>query len=181
MTKVILLTAAMLLIASLAIGQVGFVGTYADPSGLDCNVLARSDQDVVTVYMVHQFQVGATRVFFQAARPPCLNAVWLQDDVVFSNNTIGQTLGISQTGVTVDYGACLAGPVHVLTVSYITLGSTAPCCEYPTTMVQITDCANNTVAVGDAIHTINGDGTCPCNSPVPVEETTWGQMKALYN
>jgi hypothetical protein len=45
--------------------------------------------------------------------------------------------------------------------------------------VRAVDCAENSVIITGGQARVNPDGTCQC--AVPVNETTWGNIKALYN
>jgi hypothetical protein len=74
-------------------------------------------------------------------------------------------------------------------MQYFVQGGSESCCFYPLLPdpdpstggnVRVVDCDGNTVAATGLVATVNGNATCPCGYPVPVEETTWGQVKALY-
>jgi hypothetical protein len=188
MKKVILLTMVMLLGSSLAFGQVGFVGTYAEPTGTVCNVVDAAP-GLLNIFVVHTHTTAAA-VSFRAQTPLCMSttgAVWLSDTKPFP-----VTVGGSQTGVSVAYGTCLSGPIHALSISYFASGTTSLCCAFtvdgdpaqPGGNIIVTDCAFvDAIGVG-VTHTVNGDvGICPCtppSPPVPVEESTWGKVKSLY-
>ena len=190
MKKVILLTTVMLLGASLAFGgDEGFLATYNDPGGLDCNVIDAAP-GLLSVYVV-QTHGRATAVQFLADTPLCMSttgAVFLSDTKPFP-----VTVGSSQDGVAVAFGACL-GPdaVHVLTVTYFAAGTTSLCCAFPITAdptvpsgeIIVTDCAFLDIFGVGVAHTVNGTPeNCACtppSPPVPVEESTWGKVKSLY-
>ncbi|MEE9269971.1 MAG: hypothetical protein V3V49_06890 [Candidatus Krumholzibacteria bacterium] len=189
MKKVILLTTVMLFGASLAFGQVGFLGTYADPGGLECNV-DDAVAGLLNVFIVSTHSIAAA-VAFKAETPLCMSttgASFLADTKPFP-----VTVGNSQTGVSVAYGACL-GPdaTNVLIIAYFASGTTPLCCFFPITgdpaqpggEIIVTDCAfDDNIGVG-VIHTVNGTPeNCACtppSPPVPVEESTWGKVKSLY-
>ena len=170
------------LVAGLAHGDT--IGLYADPSGMNCNIIASAG--VVNVYVVHVTS-GATASEFRAPKPACWNgATWIGDQDPFGGVCIG--CGDSQTGRSRAYGMCLAGAVHILTISYFVPAPGEPCCLYPVLPhpgspggeVEIVDC-EFTLRIATALTaTVNGGAACPCGYPVPVEETTWGRMKALY-
>ena len=72
--------------------------------------------------------------------------LYLSDTAVFP-----VTIGSSQTGVAIGYGACLAAPIHILSINVFCQGLTPPCCYYsvlpdPQTLsgqIEVVDCANN--------------------------------------
>jgi hypothetical protein len=109
--------------------------------------------------------------------------------------TFPSTTGDSQHGVTVNYGACLFSPILVLTINVQTYGTTPECCCYPLApnpdalsgAIEVVDCADQTqYLAGGHGSFVNGDfcagndGACDCDATLPVEPTTWGQIKALY-
>ena len=46
--------------------------------------------------------------------------------------------------------------------------------------VEVVDCQFASRIATGLTGTVNGNVTCPCGYPVPVEETTWGRVKSLY-
>ena len=157
------------------------IGVYDDTQGLSCNIT--DDMALKHVYVVHATSLGATASEWSAPLPACwTNTTWLSDTEPFGMP------GNSQTGKAVGYGTCQAGPsaIHVLTINYFVQGSSPPCCLYPVlppswaATINVVDCDNVLLPAVGLTSTINGDGTCPCGYPVPVEESTWGKVKALY-
>ncbi len=93
------------------------------------------------------------------------NATWISDTEPFENP------GNSQTGKSIGYGVCIAGPraILVLTINYFVQGSSPPCCQYPLLpvpwaggQVRLIDCDYNTLTAEGLVSTINGNGTCSC-------------------
>ena len=87
------------------------------------------------------------------------------------------------------YDGCLTGPIHILTMTYLCQGLTPPCgymsvVGHPDDLQPgpvAVDCSGeNHLDVQGYTSYINNDGSCPCVSPIPVQETTWGQVKALF-
>ncbi len=160
------------------------IGLYSDPSGASCNVVA-AFPGITSVYVVHETD-GATASVFQARKPECwTGAVWIGDAPLYCP---GVGCGDSQWGIALNYGACMVGPIHVLTINYFVAGSSASCCLYPLRghpdygpeHPMVADCNYETQSAQGLMATVNGNGTCPCGYPVPVEETTWGALKTLY-
>ena len=86
------------------------------------------------------------------------------------------------------YGGCYASPNLILTIHYFGNGIT-PTCSLIKVMpdpsatppgIYVTDCADPPIlggAVGNAM-VINPVPGCGCD--IPVEQTSWGQIKSLY-
>jgi hypothetical protein len=178
MKRVVFLAVAALMAASMAFAQGGSLGMFADPAGTNCN-LADAVPGLVTYYVVHVNTPGATACEFSAPKPACVLATYLSDASVFP-----VTVGTSQSGVSIGYGYCAAGPINVLKLNYFAQGMTQACCRYPVLPHPITggpwmvDCANNQLLTTGGQGIVNANPTCQCN--VPTEETTWGQVKSLY-
>jgi len=128
------------------------------------------------------FTVGSTACQYSAPKPTCMTAMYLSD-----TNPFPVTVGNSQTGVSVGYGTCRVGPIHVQTISFFTSGTTPACCRYrvlpdpnlASGQVETVDCAFQPGIATGGQGFVNSNPTCNCN--VPVEDTTWGGVKALYN
>jgi len=183
MKKTLLLSLAMICVASMAFGQAGTVGIYADPVGANCHL-----PDVVAglnVYnVVHTNTAGASAVQFSAPLPGCYVAgLWLSDAPFY-----GVTLGNSQVGVAIGYGACVGAPNIVLLINIFGQGLTGPCCAWtvvpdpnvPSGQIEVVDCGNNLIFGNGFTSYVNGNSNdCPCT--VATEESTWGQVKSLYS
>jgi hypothetical protein len=169
----------MMFAASLAFGQAGNIGVFADTGGLSCDL--NNSGGILFLQVVHVNSPGATACQFKLT-------IYGTALTVYGATSAFNTIGAPMAGIAVAYGACLVSPVHALTV---TLGGiSAPCDRIvveadPTAdvpAIYVTDCATPvpnllTVATGGTGF-LNNDGTCPCN--VPTEDTSWGQIKALY-
>jgi len=168
--------------AAFAQGIGGVVGLFADPGGTMCN-LWDTIPGLLSVYVVHIWHDGATVLQFSAPQPDCFIGIWLSDTIVFP-----VTIGNSQTGVVIGYGYCASAPTHVLIINYFVQALTGPCCPYrvlpdpslPSGQIEVWDCASNLVFADGGRAIINPDQSCMCDYPVPVVETTWGQIKAQY-
>ena len=185
MKKLLTLAMAILCSASLALAWGGHIAVKADLQTPCAYVFTPPPGVVMSLYLVHESHTGATAVNFSALRPACFSGLWLSDTRVFPN-----TVGNSQTGVIVNYGSCLQAPTHVLTMNFIVFGPTPPCCYYPVQPdpmnpsghIESVDCASQVWEAGDIPAIINPtpncwDGICV---PIPVEDTTWGRVKAMF-
>lgn len=171
--------------ASVAFGQAGMIGLYADPSGSVCTI-EDTGPGPMNIYAVHTGTTGALGSSFSAPVPSCMTgATWLADVHQFS-----VTLSNSQDGVSMGYGACLEGPIHVLTMSLWVTGQSTVCCPFrvlPTPGVRTgrvegvsCDLVMNFPDSGVLI--VNGNGACSCAAlTAATQEKTWGAMKSLYS
>jgi hypothetical protein len=159
------------------------IGLYDYFGGWSCNIT--DGFAYKTVYVVHWTSGNVTASAFSAPKPACwTNATWVSDTDPWG------WPGSSQTGKWYSYGMCITEPrvLYLMTINYVVQGSSPPCCLYPLLPNPyedpehpiVVDCANNNRPVAGLVATINGNATCPCGNPVPVEETTWGRVKALY-
>jgi hypothetical protein len=176
-----------LLAASLVSAQPGRIQIFSDGNLTDCN-LTDNVAGLLTVYIYHINTGGATASSFGL-------------DVVSGGSTLTflyhqspyLVAGAPPSSFAISYGACLgqSGPVEILTIHFSAAGN-SPACSYieivddPTAdpvMVQVTDCAapnpNLSPGEGSIAYINDGDGSCSCIT-IPVEDTSWGQIKALY-
>jgi hypothetical protein len=161
----------------------GEIGVFPDVVGADCNILDLAP-GLLSVHVIHYpGDNGAVASEFAAPMPACMTlAFWLSD------TTFGITPGNSQVGISIGYGNCYTQPIHILTINYFVQGMSEPCCHYPVVAhpqfgaINAVDCNNQLIPAAGITNTVNGDATCPCPIPdtVPVHESTWGQVKALY-
>jgi len=189
MKKALLLTIAILCVASLAFAQAGAgsVGVFADPAGTVCN-LYDSAPGLFLAYVVHVYAPGATASQFRVTSNNAMT--YLSEAVTAPYIKIGTCAGPSGFGCAIAYGGCYPSPIMILTLQYFASGI-SPQCSYfkvepdisvtpPKADVLATDCAsppNLLIATGGTAY-INPNATCECD--VPVEETSWGQIKSLY-
>jgi hypothetical protein len=77
--------------------------------------------------------------------------------------------------------------VHILTIQYWAQGTSENCCFlgvgtnpiHDPPGIWALDCDLNLVPATGVGAVINPNETCPCFN-VPVEQSTWGKVKALY-
>lgn len=138
----------------------------------------------MTVYVVASLPGGATSTRFAAPIPACMTgATWVSDVSAFS---VG---GNSQGGLTVTYGACLTATARILTINILVQGTSGTCCYYPVLpaplvssgRIETVDCSSTVVYGLGKFSVVNGNESCPCRRTIPVEETTWGKVKAFYD
>jgi len=155
------------------------VGVYADEAGTACSIV--DDGGVIQVHMMHLRTKDANAVQF-ALDVSATNWVHLGDVWAFE-----LVLGTSISGVSLAYQFCLSDAIYLGSASFI--GSSAPPCTEISIVpdgpihetIRASDCS---VPLGDIMFPTGGlayitpDPSNQCS--VPVKETTWGSIKALY-
>ena len=181
MKKVIFALVCLLVCAQTAYGQAGAIVLAGDPEGVDCN-LNDSTAGMCSYYVVHVGTPGATASQFSAPAPSCFTGAWLSDTVVFP-----VTVGDSQNGVSIGYGPCTPGPIHVLTINFFCQGMTPICCYYsvkphPEVLsgnVEVVDCANSLLEAKGGFGIVNSTSECECGPPT--RDSTWGRVKSIFD
>ena len=180
MKRLLLFTFGALLIAGLALGQAGSIMIFSYPAFSDCNI---NDYvpGLVTTYVVHMYTTGAMASQWRI-ESPCNLMVYVGEVIAFAT-----AIGNTQTGISVAYGGCFVGPIHLATINWFAQGLTSPCCMMsavedpgaPSGLIEAVDCAQFKVFPTGGQAIINGQiNECWCS--VPVQETTWGGVKAMY-
>jgi hypothetical protein len=163
-----------------AFGQAGTIGIFADNSGSN-PFISDTSPGLLNVYVVHVGADGVTACQYRAPKPPCMTATYLAD-----TNPFPVTIGNSQTGVSIGYGACRSGVIYVQTISYFASGTTPPCCHYPVLHdplgisdgdgIDIVDCNFDPWVAQAGFGIINAEG-CDCPQPTIVlngyESVSW--------
>ena len=177
MKRTLLIGICVVFCASMAFAQNGSIAVFSDVGGSDCNFA--DDGGLVQVYVWHIYSPGA------------IASEWMLDVTEVGWSHLGDLkvleflyIGTSVLGVSVAYGSCLTDNFLLMTVNFF--GTSADPCGLigivaaPTKAgVRSVDCAENPLFIPGGQGRVNPDGTCTC--AVPVEETTWGNIKALYN
>jgi hypothetical protein len=187
MKKFVLTVLAIAVAASPAFAQIGDISAYADIAGLSCSIADNQGFAFIDVFVLHKHATsGGTASQWTMT---LTGGATLQ--YVSTTEAPGMLrLGDANVDCSIAYGGCVLGDFLIATVRWIGFGTSPPCSRVtftpaPTTpipgQVAAVDCAvpsGNLVvpATGQAI--INENGGCLCN--VPVTESTWGGIKALY-
>jgi hypothetical protein len=180
MRKVLLLTVAVVCLPVMALSQdVGSIDIFSDAGLTSCNITVPvgpfpvyiAQTNVVDGTIAVQFRVEAPATFTNVGDIP----------------SFPLALGNTTDGISISFGACKSGTFLLVTTNYVAAATAA--CELMTIMpptnspstdkVKFQTCADQQVLKDQAGQArVNPDATCMCN--VPVEETTWGGIKALY-
>ena len=189
MKRLLLLTVAVLCLSGLAFAQqdVGSIDIFSDGGYTSCNVT--DAVGLVPVYIVHAHATnGAT-----ASQWKLELGAGMTMTSVGESSPYATKIGDSLNGVSIAYGSCQTNPNNlILTVNFFGQGTSTTCSLLSivpdpaalTGMVEIVDCLqppngpNKITLQKGGQARVNPDGTCQCN--VPVQETTWGGIKALY-
>jgi hypothetical protein len=124
----------------------GTIGVYADADGSVQNL---ADIDgVVTVYVVHKVEDGATASNFRIQAP----AGWTR---LSAESEYPVAIGDFDNGISIGYGACRSGAIHVATLTYRSTGDTPagamfrvlPHNQWPE-CIQVADCEFNVLENG---------------------------------
>lgn len=165
------------------------VDLWADAALSTCSIVDNSPRPV-KVHMVHVGVLPAYGVRFAAVAPACwAGATWQSDAIKSPYLHSGWTQ--DRLGISVIYDACLQPPVYLGYMTMIVSGASAPCCvfqagpasSWSTAAVRAIDCDTGRSRPGDGFGrgvTVNATGSCPCEAALPVAESTWGRVKALY-
>jgi hypothetical protein len=168
--------------AGTVFAQAGSIVATSDLGGTDC--LFVDSGNLVQVYIFHVDHPGATASQWKLDLGG-LPWTLLGDQIEFDT-----VIGSIPTGISIGYGACETAPVYLGVASFF--GSSAPACSAirigpdPTALsgaIEAVDCSVPAVKVFPLGigGWVNSDGSCGCsNPPLPVEDSTWGQVKALY-
>jgi hypothetical protein len=176
MRLLVVFVATVALLAGTAFAQNGSIAVFSDAAGTDC--FFTDSGGLVQVFVFHLFSPGATASEWMIYTPGWTH---LGDNPDFTL-VIGQSI----TGVAISYENCLQGDFRLMTINFF--GNSASNClllgivPAPNKAgVRAVDCAENNVFIPGGWGRINADGTCQnCDPPDPVEQSTWGQIKAMY-
>jgi hypothetical protein len=185
MKRLLLLTMAILLINGVVFAQpdLGSIDVFSDAGYTSCDFVDTGGLISVYVLATH-VNDGATAAQWMMNIP----AAW---QLLGSTSPFQTVIGDPLGGISIAYGSCFTGDFLILTVNFLGTG-TSPACSYisivpdpasPSGNIEIVDCQLPSpqkwqyARLGQGI--VNGDATCICNY-LPVHETTWGGIKALY-
>ena len=159
----------------------------ATDSGYEISCLFIDDDDTdlcrVAVVVDGGDHVGLDA--FQVTPPALHGLTWTH---LFDQSSF-LVLGNSQDGAAISFGACVGSPVQVMTIWYNCPGL-SPCGDlYTIGDPYLIACDNTRTPAGYGRLSVNGvfgmppgsyDPDCFC-ATVPVDNKTWGAIKALYS
>lgn len=172
----------------------GQIMISASPVGVGCSIIDAAP-GLHTVYVLHTLNIGTKATRFRIEAGPGMTMTYVSETHAFP-----QTVGNTQTGISICYGDCLLADMALVSMTYMGYG-TSTCGKllvvpHPTAdVVEAINC--NDVPVRTFVKDMyveSSPGSCGCPlvrslqgtpqyfdcSPVSVESTTWGAIKALY-
>ena len=186
MKRLLLLTMAILLINGVVVAQpdLGSIDVFSDVSSTSCDFVD-SPGGVIQIYVYATHSNDGSSAAQFKLNLPSSGCTFLGQSSPFP-----VVVGDLHVGISVGYGLCSTGDFLIVSGNYIGDGQ-SPACSYmtiipdplaPSGNIEIVDCDFpfptkwEYAQLGQGI--VNGDAGCLCN--VPVQETTWGGIKALY-
>lgn len=187
MNRSILLAVAFalsILANSASAATFGHVSLYGDAASTECTLTDDQPRtaDVFVVHHIGEYVADAYLLAFRVAASAGFTGSWLQDIVPTGMFAVGT----SPDGMTIGYQACRTGDVPVLRITYQLFGTSSPCSSlqvaaYPDIgFIETSNCSFEIFMVEGGSIVVNADDSCPCQMPVPVKQTTWGAVKAIY-
>ena len=177
MKRIIVIALCGITCAGMAFAQAESINVFSDLGATDC--FFTDTGGLVQVYVFHMNSPATTASEWMIYTP---GWTYLGEQADFE-----LVIGNSISGVAISYGDCLNGNFKLMTINFF--GSNANNClllgivPSPTKAgVRTVDCSSNSFFISGGWGRINADATCQdCNPPDPVEQSTWGQIKSLYN
>ena len=181
----VIFTMCILLCAGVAFGQAGGIGLYPDAAYMSCDY-TDDTAALVPIYVVHKYTPGATAAQFMVVPGGGFNCTYTGE-----YTSMPTSIGTTQTGISVAYGACLSSDILLVTINYFCQGI-SPTCSYlevvpdpgaPTGTIEVVDCTyQKHTALGGSV-AFNADETCMCllDYPFATKATSWGRVKVLYH
>jgi hypothetical protein len=150
---------------------------YGDEYGSTC-VLALRTPGPVSSYVVHKVQwlSGTTGSRWKVSDTSTLTATSASSPFTF--------FGDPYTDLSVGYGGCRTGIIHIMTLTHVWSGQPVSCGRLTlgpppvSTTVLTTDCDYAVQPAKGGVFYFDS-GNHPC-CPEPTETTSWGAVKALY-
>jgi hypothetical protein len=200
---VLSLAAVFACIASSPEASYDGIDVFSDPGGTNC-AFYDGGPVLIPVYVFHSSTYGTRGAHFR------LNVDNLGWTFLGESSDILRIAGKSIEGITMCYDDCRYGTYHVLTVNFFGSGMAPVCSQvtidpYPGAGVEAVDCDGNVTYPVAGSGVVNPDVYCFCTicaagkeaacatkpgperdsasnfcGAVPVEQTTWGMIKALY-
>ena len=124
----------------------GTIGIYMNVDDTSPTVV--DNGDMVEMYVIHKVDQGVTACAFRVEAP----AGWT---LVAAQSEFPVSVGDIEDGISVAYGQCLTGSIHVMTLTYNAPGNSAtdarfrvlPNSQWPE-HIQVVDCGQNLVEDG---------------------------------
>jgi hypothetical protein len=156
---------------------VGRIAIFSDEA-LTNTTLDDDSMRAVDIYIAHVDHYGVTGSRFKIEAEPGFTGIWLGETSPWAPNIIGT----STTGVSIYYAQCAADDIVLIKSTYWLLGTSQFC----TGLTVVPDPGANGYTLCTGCNFVElpcgppGALRVGCPAPVPVQESTWGRVKALY-
>ena len=190
MRKALIISLVMLCWAAVGFASEGAIGIYFDPAGQSCDLDDTNTSPfgaAFEAFVLHTGTDGAGSSQWMAKVPDCsIGHIQYASEMAASGMVPD---GNSQSGLGLGYGECKIGTTLLLTITVNTAETTPPCCEWgitpdprlPSNKIEGADCNFALTFPSGLSHPFNPDQQCACNNIVPTHQSTWGQVKSLWN
>ena len=99
------------------VNEAGSIGIYADADGRISRLADTGD--MITFHVVHAVTDGATASAFKIEAP----AGWVR---ISAKTEFPVSIGNIDDGISIGYGQCMSGSIHLMTLTYQSPGNTEP-------------------------------------------------------
>lgn len=184
--RTLILSLGILICASTVFGQAGVIGLYVDRPYVTCDFVDYGPA-LVSVYAVHRYFPGATGSQWMIISGGGWNCTYV-GEIINTPTASGTTV----TGISLGYGGCYSSEILLVTILYFCQGL-SPECAYievvpdpasVTGTIEVLDCSDppkRLVCDGSNVYANAAyTGVCWPWCWGAVEETSWGNLKALY-
>jgi len=190
MKKILLLALGLLMCASVGFAQPGGnIGGYWDIGGTTC--YAAAPAGLCKVYFFHTgiAKAGACQFLVQKG------GGWTEANMQYVGFSTSPYLNILSStadpygGISIAYGNPLCEPLPAKVMEMTIFCIAPPACGYLTvvadplasiTGIEVRNCTNKAVQAAGGTTWVGDAGCGVCNTYVPNEHQTWGQIKSLY-
>jgi hypothetical protein len=201
MKKVLLLALGIVFSASLAFGQAGYIGLFSDALHTSCNMTITDLGGTKRIYVFHMMAAGTTACMFGIQSTGFTGDPDTECEMVGITNYFTLVIGdpffeapydTDNAGVAFSYGSCVTtGAIQLSRITFSCIGEVVPppCSKFeavaapdaPSGTIEVVDCADGKLVGNGSLMYVNPDGTCICGEVVPVQDSSWGKIKSLYN
>ncbi len=175
MKRILLIGMCLVFCASMAFAQ-GSIMVFSDVGASTCTFVDTGG--LVQVHIFHMFSPGAkaSEWMLDIGGQPWTLLGFVSD--------FGLIIGDPLSGAAFSYEGCLQGNINLGVANFF--GSSAPLCTYIGIVaapgkggVRTVDCQDFASFIPGGQGIVNPDGSS-CDCTTPVEDRTWGGIKALY-
>ena len=166
------------------------IGIYNDSNGIMCGGQLQPAPSINYVFIIHEGSAAAKASKWRIAHEiPVISVSFNLTNPYLEIYPIGDPLG---TGSTISYLDCRPSPYVIGSVGFLYFGGPVTGCDHllieahqgdgfypPETTPVFADCGDATQIATGGTFSFNPVGCDTC-APLPVQTSTWGAVKALY-